>query len=367
MGSPISGYLAEAVLQELETRVFQTYKPKFWMRYVDDTFVILHRNAKDNFKRELDSVFPQIQFTMKEETNGVLSFLDVQTELHLGDDKAVVCPTIAIADGPDHQYVLPTSPPNENIVQQVSAPRSRGNPGGLFLHWQAEEGVGQKEAVFGAGSQEEEEAIVIAAGDSVRAQHSFPGSTVCVDADVERKTPPPPDQQPPLSSAGEDGVDALPSTAPAAAELRSRLEVRPPRPIDDRITFTVSATTTTTTMTTTIPTPETGENTPMPRKPPPLPPLPPPPAMRTRSQSALVAIAPSRHASVRCETTDKYCTVSRTQASITYTEARGTGSYATVTVEHPLYKDSVQKQNEKTSEIHKTTFITSNCKKDAKY
>ncbi|BHF71711.1 hypothetical protein SprV_0401477100 [Sparganum proliferum] len=78
MGSPISGYLAEAVLQELETRVFQTYKPKFWMRYVDDTFVILHRDAKDNFKRELDSVFPQIQFTMEEETNGMLSFLDVQ-------------------------------------------------------------------------------------------------------------------------------------------------------------------------------------------------------------------------------------------------------------------------------------------------
>ncbi|BHF59623.1 hypothetical protein SprV_0100258400 [Sparganum proliferum] len=78
MGSPISGYLAEAVLQELETRVFQTYKPKFWMRYVDDTFVILHRDTKDNFKRELDSVFPQIQFTMEEETNGMLSFLDVQ-------------------------------------------------------------------------------------------------------------------------------------------------------------------------------------------------------------------------------------------------------------------------------------------------
>ncbi|BHF84170.1 hypothetical protein SprV_0902732000 [Sparganum proliferum] len=48
------------------------------MRYVDDTFVILHRDAKDNFKRELDSVFPQIQFTMEEETNGMLSFLDVQ-------------------------------------------------------------------------------------------------------------------------------------------------------------------------------------------------------------------------------------------------------------------------------------------------
>nr|VZI39189.1 unnamed protein product [Spirometra erinaceieuropaei] len=77
-GSPISGYLAKAVMQELEARVFQSYKPKFWMRYVDDTFVILHRDAKDNFKRRLNSVFPQIQLTMEEEKDGVLPFLDVQ-------------------------------------------------------------------------------------------------------------------------------------------------------------------------------------------------------------------------------------------------------------------------------------------------
>nr|VZI32915.1 unnamed protein product [Spirometra erinaceieuropaei] len=78
MGSPISGYLAEAVMQELEARIFLSHKPKFWMRYVDDTFVILRRDAKDNFKRELNSVFPQIQFTMEEEEDGVLPFLDVQ-------------------------------------------------------------------------------------------------------------------------------------------------------------------------------------------------------------------------------------------------------------------------------------------------
>ncbi|VDL91182.1 unnamed protein product [Schistocephalus solidus] len=76
MGSPISGYLAEAILQELETQVFQIYKPKFWMRYVDDTFVIIHREAKENFKRDLNSIFPQIQFTMEEEEDGMLPFLD---------------------------------------------------------------------------------------------------------------------------------------------------------------------------------------------------------------------------------------------------------------------------------------------------
>nr|VZI32267.1 unnamed protein product [Spirometra erinaceieuropaei] len=65
-------------MQELEARDFQSYKSRFWMRYGDDTFVILRRDANDNFKRELDSIFPQIQFTMKEENNGVPPFLDVQ-------------------------------------------------------------------------------------------------------------------------------------------------------------------------------------------------------------------------------------------------------------------------------------------------
>ncbi|BHF83510.1 hypothetical protein SprV_0902665300 [Sparganum proliferum] len=41
MGSPISGFIAEAVLQQLEALVFQHHKPKFWARYVDDTFVII--------------------------------------------------------------------------------------------------------------------------------------------------------------------------------------------------------------------------------------------------------------------------------------------------------------------------------------
>ncbi|BHF77028.1 hypothetical protein SprV_0502013000 [Sparganum proliferum] len=37
MGSPISGFIAEAVLQRLESLVFQHHRPKFWARYVDDT------------------------------------------------------------------------------------------------------------------------------------------------------------------------------------------------------------------------------------------------------------------------------------------------------------------------------------------
>ncbi len=38
MGSPISVLIAEAVLQRFEAKVFKTFTPKLWKRYVDDTF-----------------------------------------------------------------------------------------------------------------------------------------------------------------------------------------------------------------------------------------------------------------------------------------------------------------------------------------
>ncbi|BHF63976.1 hypothetical protein SprV_0200697300 [Sparganum proliferum] len=77
MGSPISGFIAEAVLQRLESLVFQHHKPKFWVRYVDDTFVVIDRDQLLTFKERLNAVFPDIQFTIEEEENSWLVFLDV--------------------------------------------------------------------------------------------------------------------------------------------------------------------------------------------------------------------------------------------------------------------------------------------------
>nr|VZI49172.1 unnamed protein product [Spirometra erinaceieuropaei] len=77
MGSPISGFIAEAVLQRLESLVFQHHKPKFWARYVDDTFVVIDRYQLLIFKELLNAVFPDIQFTIEEEENNQLTFLDV--------------------------------------------------------------------------------------------------------------------------------------------------------------------------------------------------------------------------------------------------------------------------------------------------
>nr|VZI29664.1 unnamed protein product [Spirometra erinaceieuropaei] len=76
MGSPISAFIAEAVLKRLESLVFQHHRQKFWARYVDDTFVVIERDQVLTFKRHLNAVLPGIQFTMEEEENNQLAFLD---------------------------------------------------------------------------------------------------------------------------------------------------------------------------------------------------------------------------------------------------------------------------------------------------
>ncbi len=77
MGSPISGYIAEIVLQKLETGAFESQKPSFWERYVDENFTIIKSDRQAAFKAHLNSIFTDIQFKMEEEKNGALPFLDV--------------------------------------------------------------------------------------------------------------------------------------------------------------------------------------------------------------------------------------------------------------------------------------------------
>ncbi|BHF75264.1 hypothetical protein SprV_0501836000 [Sparganum proliferum] len=60
MGSLISGFIAEAVLQRLESLVFQHHRPKFWGCYVDDTFVFIERDQLLTFKECLKAVFPDL-------------------------------------------------------------------------------------------------------------------------------------------------------------------------------------------------------------------------------------------------------------------------------------------------------------------
>nr|VZI50266.1 unnamed protein product [Spirometra erinaceieuropaei] len=60
LGSPISGLIADAVLQQLESLVYRHHRPKFWARYVDDTFVVIERDQVLTFEEHLNAVFPDI-------------------------------------------------------------------------------------------------------------------------------------------------------------------------------------------------------------------------------------------------------------------------------------------------------------------
>nr|VZI38858.1 unnamed protein product [Spirometra erinaceieuropaei] len=96
----------------------------------------------------------------------------------------MVGPPVSTRDRLRHQHVPLISPPDDDIVQQVSLTRPMMPPRGLFPLRQTEERVRQDEAVFCAGA-EEKQAVVVGAAETVRTQHSPPGSMICADAGVE--------------------------------------------------------------------------------------------------------------------------------------------------------------------------------------
>ena len=77
MGSPVSGLIAEAVMQRLEHMAISKLGPKLWMRYVDDTFVIVKRHKTHDALDVLNNLVPNIRFTNEELENGQLPFLDI--------------------------------------------------------------------------------------------------------------------------------------------------------------------------------------------------------------------------------------------------------------------------------------------------
>ncbi|VDL99155.1 unnamed protein product [Schistocephalus solidus] len=77
----------------------------------------------------------------------------LNSEPHLGDDEAVIGPTIGIADCLVYQHVLLISPLDENIVQLMPVPGPRVHPRGLLFRRMAEEGVSQQVKVLRTRTQ----------------------------------------------------------------------------------------------------------------------------------------------------------------------------------------------------------------------
>lgn len=81
MGSPLSPIIANLFMEDFEIRALENavHKPKLWLRYVDDTFVIWSHGVDKlkTFLEYLNNIHPSIQFTMEVEVQGQLPFLDI--------------------------------------------------------------------------------------------------------------------------------------------------------------------------------------------------------------------------------------------------------------------------------------------------
>ena len=78
MGSPVSPIVANLCMEVIEESAISsaTVPPRVWKRYVDDSFVIIKKDAVHSFHDTLNAVDPKITFTIEEENNGQIAFLD---------------------------------------------------------------------------------------------------------------------------------------------------------------------------------------------------------------------------------------------------------------------------------------------------
>ena len=82
MGYPISPVVANIYMEHFEDLAMMTAPnpPRVWKRYVDDIFCILKKNTVHEMLSHLNGLRPTIQFTVEEEKEGVLPFLDTQLQ-----------------------------------------------------------------------------------------------------------------------------------------------------------------------------------------------------------------------------------------------------------------------------------------------
>ena len=67
-------------MENVEERALDTtpHPPKWWYRYVDDSHVCLSREPLTEFHNHLNSINPHIKFTVEEEKDGSIAFLDTR-------------------------------------------------------------------------------------------------------------------------------------------------------------------------------------------------------------------------------------------------------------------------------------------------
>ena len=79
MGSPLSPIVANIFMEKFEIEALETapHPPSLWKRFVDDTFVILETQHKEEFFNHINSIDGNIKFTAETtKADGSIPFLD---------------------------------------------------------------------------------------------------------------------------------------------------------------------------------------------------------------------------------------------------------------------------------------------------
>ena len=79
MGSCISPVVANIFIKHIERQALTTFPepPRIWLRYVDDEFHVIKSSVIDEFHHHVNSISPNIKFTLELEDNSFLAFIDV--------------------------------------------------------------------------------------------------------------------------------------------------------------------------------------------------------------------------------------------------------------------------------------------------
>ena len=79
MGSPASPVIANIFMIKLEQKALESFEhpPKTWHRFVDDIFTIVKRSQVKNLLHHLNKQHPNISFTVEEEQDNKLPYMDI--------------------------------------------------------------------------------------------------------------------------------------------------------------------------------------------------------------------------------------------------------------------------------------------------
>ena len=86
MGSPVSPIVANLYMEHFEERAIREapHPLDIWLRYVNDTFTVLQESEVEHFTHHLNLMDENIKFTVEQEQDNKLAFLD--TRVCLNDD-----------------------------------------------------------------------------------------------------------------------------------------------------------------------------------------------------------------------------------------------------------------------------------------